>query len=150
MLMLLCATTAAARMRLGVSVGRSASSCSFGLRHRSVRCSSVRCSSVRCSSDTAGLALRRASTHGGDDVLPVRDVALGGLTRPRHRSVRCCSDTPSAQGGDSSAAAQISESPPCGDAAVASGAAASDASAQGGYATASAQGGEDERLVAWF
>ena len=47
--MLLCATTAMARMRLGVSVGCSANSCRLGIRHRS----------VRCSSDTT-------STQGGD------------------------------------------------------------------------------------
>ena len=40
MLMLLCATTAMARMRLGASVGCSANSCRLGTRHRSVRCSS--------------------------------------------------------------------------------------------------------------
>ena len=50
MLMLLCATTAMARMRLGVSVGCSANSCRLGIRHRS----------LRCSSDTK-------STQGGDD-----------------------------------------------------------------------------------
>ena len=80
MLMLLCATTAVARVRLGVSVGCSTSSCSLGLRHRSVRCSSA---------------------------------------------------TPSAQGGDS----RIPESQPCDDAAM---------------SDASAQGGDDERLMAWF
>ena len=47
--MLLCATTAMARMRLGVSVGCSANSCRLGIRQRS----------VRCSSDTT-------STQGGD------------------------------------------------------------------------------------
>jgi hypothetical protein len=59
MLMLLCATTAVARMRLGVSVGGSASSCRLGIRHRI----------IRCSSDTASAqgGDATASTQGDND-----------------------------------------------------------------------------------
>ena len=82
MLMLLCATTAVARMRPGVSVGRSLSGSRPGTRHGSVRCSSDATASAQVDND-ARLMTWFAQNGGSGSVAVATQAGLRGLVATR-------------------------------------------------------------------
>ena len=82
MLMLLCATTAVARMRPGVSVGCSLSGSRPGTRHGSVRCSSDATASAQVDND-ARLMTWFAQNGGSGSVAVATQAGLRGLVATR-------------------------------------------------------------------